>query len=158
MRLNNYQRLRPLCSFFNSGYGNKTSKNNELLIKLHAAGINPVDWKLRDGLGRGMITPPYTLGFDVSGVVEAIGDGVERFEVGRIAVVHRLGDLAIGDVSVAVAAAAPPGPGLLPVAAPSRVPASSAALARWRVHSTRARCRRLRRAEVSMPRAARPSR
>ena len=32
---------------------------------------------------------------------------VERFDVGRIAVVHRLGDLAIGDVSVAVAAAAP---------------------------------------------------
>jgi NADPH:quinone reductase-like Zn-dependent oxidoreductase len=49
----------------------------EVLVRVHAAGVNPVDWKTRE---RGAFytgeTTPFTLGFDVSGVVEAIGGGV----------------------------------------------------------------------------------
>ncbi|MEV6671514.1 NADP-dependent oxidoreductase [Streptomyces sp. NPDC051162] len=49
----------------------------EILVRVHAAGVNPTDWKTRE---RGSFytgeTVPFTLGFDVSGVVEAIGDGV----------------------------------------------------------------------------------
>ncbi|WP_329068303.1 NADP-dependent oxidoreductase [Amycolatopsis sp. NBC_01480] len=46
----------------------------EVLVRVHAAGINPVDWKSRAHavfLGE----PPYTLGWDVSGVVEEAGFG-----------------------------------------------------------------------------------
>jgi NADPH:quinone reductase-like Zn-dependent oxidoreductase len=57
----------------------------ELLVRVLAAGINPVDWKTRRNGGlmksRG-IEPPVILGWDVSGVVEAVGPGVEGFAVG----------------------------------------------------------------------------
>jgi NADPH:quinone reductase-like Zn-dependent oxidoreductase len=57
----------------------------ELLLRVRAAGINPVDWKTRRNGGlmksRG-IEPPVILGWDVSGVVDAVGPGVEGFAVG----------------------------------------------------------------------------
>src|SRR5690606_14074799 len=53
----------------------------EVLVRVHAAGVNPVDPAARErGLYIGQ--PPFTLGWDVSGVVEAVGIGVTRFEVG----------------------------------------------------------------------------
>jgi NADPH:quinone reductase-like Zn-dependent oxidoreductase len=53
----------------------------EVLVRVHAAGVNPVDWKTR--AGRGMLADlPFTVGWDVSGVVEAIGIGVTRFAPG----------------------------------------------------------------------------
>ncbi|MEE1784490.1 NADP-dependent oxidoreductase [Streptomyces sp. SP17BM10] len=55
----------------------------EILVRVHAAGVNPADWKTRQ---RGVFadgTPlPFTLGFDVSGVVEETGDGVTLFQPG----------------------------------------------------------------------------
>lgn len=54
----------------------------EVLIRVKAASVNPVDWKLRDGMGRGMLQLPFTLGFDVAGVVESAGDGVQDFKAG----------------------------------------------------------------------------
>ncbi|WP_026416247.1 NADP-dependent oxidoreductase [Actinomadura oligospora] len=55
----------------------------EVLVRVHAAGINPVDWKTRS---RGRLhdgtRPPFTLGWDVSGVVEAVGYGVALFAPG----------------------------------------------------------------------------
>lgn len=54
---------------------------NELLIRVHAAGVNPTDWKHRaDGMFLGQ--PPFVLGWDVSGVVEATGIGVTLFKPG----------------------------------------------------------------------------
>ena len=53
----------------------------EVLVRVHAAGINPVDWKSRAEeayLGR----PPYAVGWDVSGVVEEIGLGATGVAVG----------------------------------------------------------------------------
>jgi NADPH:quinone reductase-like Zn-dependent oxidoreductase len=57
---------------------------DELLVRVVAASVNPVDWKIREGYLRRMIshTLPLTLGWDVSGVVEAVGAGVSRFKVG----------------------------------------------------------------------------
>jgi NADPH:quinone reductase-like Zn-dependent oxidoreductase len=53
----------------------------EVLVRVRAAGINPVDWKSRaDGGPLG--TPPFTLGWDVAGVVETVGFGVTRFAPG----------------------------------------------------------------------------
>src|SRR6266849_6139080 len=54
----------------------------ELLIQVHAAGVNPVDWKIREGQF-GKIPLPCTIGTDFSGVVEAIGPGVTEFRVGE---------------------------------------------------------------------------
>ncbi|MGA5824053.1 NADP-dependent oxidoreductase [Kitasatospora sp. NPDC094028] len=56
----------------------------EVLVRVHAAGINPVDWKTRGGTGMAGILgePPFTLGWDVSGVVEAVGFGVTTLKVG----------------------------------------------------------------------------
>ena len=59
--------------------------DGELLVRVAAAGINPVDWKTRRNGGlmksRG-IEPPVILGWDISGTVEAVGDGVDGFAVG----------------------------------------------------------------------------
>lgn len=56
----------------------------ELLIRVHAAGVNPVDWKVREGYLKDLL--PYSLpfipGWDVSGTIEAAGSGVTRFQEG----------------------------------------------------------------------------
>ena len=54
----------------------------EVLVHVHAAAINPVDWKLRDGMGRAMLKPPYTPGFDLSGTVESADASVTDFKAG----------------------------------------------------------------------------
>ncbi|HEX3789615.1 MAG TPA: NADP-dependent oxidoreductase [Pseudonocardiaceae bacterium] len=56
----------------------------EVLVRVHAAGVNPVDWKTRSGSGMSAVlgAPPVTVGWDVSGVVEQLGRGVTRFKVG----------------------------------------------------------------------------
>ncbi|MFF0143229.1 NADP-dependent oxidoreductase [Streptomyces sp. NPDC005227] len=52
----------------------------EVLVEVKAAGVNPVDWKMRTGGGLGDL--PFSVGWDVSGVVAAVGAGVTRFEPG----------------------------------------------------------------------------
>jgi NADPH:quinone reductase-like Zn-dependent oxidoreductase len=56
----------------------------EVLVKVHAAGVNPVDWKIREGHLKEMLhhTLPLVLGWDVSGVVEALGANTSRLNVG----------------------------------------------------------------------------
>jgi NADPH:quinone reductase-like Zn-dependent oxidoreductase len=55
----------------------------EVLVRVHAAGINPVDWKTREGQGvAGLQTLPLILGWDVSGVVEQVGFGVTTLKAG----------------------------------------------------------------------------
>jgi len=58
--------------------------STDVLVRVVAASVNPVDWKIREGHLRQMISYPLplTLGWDVSGVVEAVGSGVSRFKVG----------------------------------------------------------------------------
>jgi NADPH:quinone reductase-like Zn-dependent oxidoreductase len=58
-----------------------TPMGTEVLVRVHAAGVNPVDWKTRAGEGL-LRTLPLTVGWDVSGVVEEVGLGVTRFDVG----------------------------------------------------------------------------
>jgi NADPH:quinone reductase-like Zn-dependent oxidoreductase len=53
----------------------------EVLVRVNVAGVNPVDWKIRDGL-RGERPFPFVLGSDFAGVVEALGSGVGDFHVG----------------------------------------------------------------------------
>ena len=54
----------------------------EILVAVHAAGINPTDWKARASGGFGRWGDPPILGYDVSGVVEAVGLGASLFQPG----------------------------------------------------------------------------
>lgn len=58
--------------------------STEIRVRCVASSLNPVDVKTRRGQGvaRWQGTPPYRLGWDVAGVVDAAGYGVTRFEVG----------------------------------------------------------------------------
>jgi len=58
--------------------------STEVLVRVVAAGVNPVDYKTRrgDGVARWVGQPPFIVGWDVCGVVEAMGYGVTRFAVG----------------------------------------------------------------------------
>ena len=54
----------------------------EVLVKVHAVGLNPVDWKTRagGGMSRRYQNPfPLILGWDISGVVEAVGPQANQF-------------------------------------------------------------------------------
>lgn len=56
---------------------------HDLLVEVHACGLNPIDYKVRRGAlakGRAM---PIILGFDVSGVVREMGNAVTGFRVGN---------------------------------------------------------------------------
>jgi NADPH:quinone reductase-like Zn-dependent oxidoreductase len=55
----------------------------EVQVRVHAASINPVDFKTRAGTGMaGILEPPMTIGWDVAGTVTEVGVGVTRFCVG----------------------------------------------------------------------------
>ena len=58
--------------------------DQDVLVRVVAASINPVDWKVREGYLKDMLPLdfPVVLGWDVSGVVEAIGKGVTGFKPG----------------------------------------------------------------------------
>ncbi|MBC3843166.1 NADP-dependent oxidoreductase [Streptacidiphilus sp. 4-A2] len=58
-----------------------TPAPSEVLVRVHAAGMNPTDWKHRQFSGL-VGTLPLVLGWDVSGVVEAVGLGVTLHQVG----------------------------------------------------------------------------
>lgn len=55
---------------------------SEVLVRVHATGINPVDAMVRSGAFPMLGEPPFILGWDISGVVEEVVPGVTRFEVG----------------------------------------------------------------------------
>lgn len=56
----------------------------EVLVRVQAAGVNPVDWKTRGGTGMAGVLgdPPFVLGWDVAGVVEQVGYGVTTLTPG----------------------------------------------------------------------------
>ncbi|MEU6260774.1 NADP-dependent oxidoreductase [Streptomyces sp. NPDC047043] len=56
----------------------------EVLVRLHAAALNPFDWKVAEGALKDVAEHsfPLVMGSDGAGVVESIGDGVNRFRPG----------------------------------------------------------------------------
>ena len=56
--------------------------DQDLLVEVHSAAVNPVDFKIRRGAFRDRSQLPMVLGFDASGVVCAMGQRVEGFESG----------------------------------------------------------------------------
>lgn len=61
-----------------------TPARGDVLVRVHAAGVNPVDWKVREGRLQGRVNHrlPLILGWDVAGVVEELGVGVTHIKVG----------------------------------------------------------------------------
>ena len=56
----------------------------EVLIRVRAASVNPIDWKIRGGFGKEIFSHqmPLILGWDVAGTIEAVGPEVDKFELG----------------------------------------------------------------------------
>jgi len=58
---------------------------DEILVRVYASGVNPVDWVVREGGNdalRPYLTLPMTLGWDAAGTVEEIGSEVTAFQKG----------------------------------------------------------------------------
>src|SRR4051812_5290309 len=61
---------------------NPTPKHGEVLVRVKGAGINPVDGAVRGGHYPLLGEPPFILGWDISGTVEALGADVTGLKVG----------------------------------------------------------------------------
>lgn len=61
-----------------------TIKPNEILVQVHAVGLNPIDYKIPTGAFRPIIKfqLPAVMGSDVAGVVVEVGSRVTRFKLG----------------------------------------------------------------------------
>ena len=60
-------------------------RDRDVLVRVHATGVNPLDSKVRDGEFRLILPyrPPFVLGHDVAGVVTRVGPAVRGFAVGN---------------------------------------------------------------------------
>src|SRR5215471_12936296 len=56
----------------------------EVLVRVHAAGVNPIDWKVRAGYLKDWLKYklPMIPGWDFSGVIESVGSGVDGWRAG----------------------------------------------------------------------------
>lgn len=58
--------------------------DDDVLVEIHAAGLNPLDSKIRDGAFKPLLPyrPPFVLGHDMAGTVTGLGSKVRRFKLG----------------------------------------------------------------------------
>lgn len=78
--------------------------DGEVAVRVEAAGVNPIDWKLRSGLRpSGDIDEPRRVGADAAGVVTAVGGDVDGFRVGDEVVVFGAQGAYATDVVVPIA-------------------------------------------------------
>jgi NADPH:quinone reductase-like Zn-dependent oxidoreductase len=65
-------------------------QEGEVLVRVHAAGVNPLDWQIRSGYLKSVMpsTFPYVPGFELAGVVERVGPGVTTFQPGQAVFGH----------------------------------------------------------------------
>lgn len=61
-------------------------KDDQILVEVHAIGVNPVDWKIREGLFKEMMPAqfPFTLGQDFAGKVIATGKATHLYKQGDL--------------------------------------------------------------------------
>lgn len=78
--------------------------DTDVLVQIHAAGLNPLDAKIRDGVFKPLLPyrPPFILGHDMAGIVTRIGSKVRGFKVGD-AVYARPRDGRVGTLAEAIA-------------------------------------------------------
>lgn len=60
-------------------------QEGEVLVRVYAAGVNPIDWKIRSGALKNMfpVPLPHIPGRDIAGIVEEVGPGVTAFQTGQ---------------------------------------------------------------------------
>ncbi len=63
------------------------ASTGQVLVRIHAAGINFPDLLVIKGLYQQKIEPPFILSNEAAGVVEAVGDGITRHQIGNQAIV-----------------------------------------------------------------------
>ena len=82
VRIHAYGGPEVLC--YEENIPRPTLNPKDLLIRVQAAAVNPVDWKIREGYMQGKIqhTLPLILGWDVSGEVVEVGPEVTEFKIG----------------------------------------------------------------------------
>ncbi|MBZ4418034.1 zinc-binding dehydrogenase [Myxococcus sp. RHSTA-1-4] len=104
----------------------------EVLIQVHAAGLNYAELLQREGRVPGAPPPPFTPGYEAAGVVSAVGSGVTHLTRGARVVAMLPGQGAFAELAVAPAALVTPIPEALPfekaVALLSQAPAALAGL------------------------------
>lgn len=92
---NHFQKARMMKAFVVDKYGKKAAlrladvptpdlRDDDVLVEIHAAGVNLLDAKIRDGEFKPILRyrPPFILGHDVAGVVVRVGSKVRRFKLG----------------------------------------------------------------------------
>ncbi len=105
-----------------------TIDGDHVLVRIEAAGINPVDWKTREG--QSPATLPLTLGHDLVGRVVAVGpNAADRFAVGE-RVYAMAADGAFAECAAVPAAALAPTPAGMSAAEAAAIPMP--ALTAWR--------------------------
>lgn len=80
-----YQDFDTSKLVFSSDVPTPTAKAGEVLIRVLASSVNPIDWKCLSGALKAAFPvpfPDFVPGFDAAGVVAAVGEGVERLKVG----------------------------------------------------------------------------
>src|SRR3989442_7387812 len=78
----------------------------QVVVRIRAAGVNPVDTYIRSGSYAMLPTLPYVPGNDCAGVIETVGQGVTRFKRGdRVYVVRTTTPMSGGDAALAPCAA-----------------------------------------------------
>ncbi len=82
--LSKYLPIDDPQSFFDANLPKPQPKGHDLLVSVKAVAVNPVDTKVRTGRGNeGKVeNPPRVLGWDASGIVEAVGPDVSLFAAG----------------------------------------------------------------------------
>ena len=74
----------PPSKLIYEDFADPTPSRGEVLVRVHAVSVNPIDWKMRSGAAkeRFPLTFPAILGRDVAGIVTQLGEGVEGFMEG----------------------------------------------------------------------------
>ncbi|ACK46678.1 Alcohol dehydrogenase GroES domain protein [Shewanella baltica OS223] len=98
LTLKKYHKSSPVIEF--SDIPKPTIKPNEMLVKVYAAGLNPIDNMIPTGTFKPILhfKLPATLGSDLAGVVTEVGSQVTRFKPGD-AIFASIFDLGIGSLA-----------------------------------------------------------
>jgi NADPH:quinone reductase-like Zn-dependent oxidoreductase len=108
-----------------------TPASGEVRIRIHAAAVNPIDWKIRSGkLQRNYgVTLPYIPGRDAAGTIDAVGPGVTDWKIGDAVIAVTSGGT-LAEYVIAPAQDVARKPGKLTFEEAAGIPTAS--LAAWR--------------------------
>lgn len=107
------------------------AEKNHVSIKVIAAGVNPFDWKVREGYFPDL-SLPLIPGGEVSGIIEEVGEGVNQFKVGdKVFAILELGEGGYAEYCTADVSRVAPMPKTLNFIQAAAVPLT--ALTAWQV-------------------------